>query len=104
MTTSRRWSSSRPARNVSTGYVSLRRKIKFEKFPFVNDDVSESVDLESGALDCKVCHVEEIKTFRFAISSIYLIKNNVVERFGEKFAVFLYKVRNPLFFDLQRKS
>ena len=38
--------------------MSLRRKIKIKKFPFVNGDVSESVDLESGALDCKVYHVE----------------------------------------------
>ena len=66
--------------------MSLRRKIKFEKFPFVNGDVSESVDLESGALDCKVYHVEEIKTFRFAISSIYLLKNIFVDIFCEKFA------------------
>ena len=77
---------SRPPRNVSTGYVSLRRKIKFEKFPFVNGDVSESVDLESGALDYKVYHVEGIKTFRFAISSIYLLKNIFDGHFGEKFA------------------
>ena len=31
-------------------------------------------------------HVEEIKTFRFAISSIYLLKNIFVDLFGEKFA------------------
>ena len=66
--------------------MSLRRKINFKKFPFVNGDVSESVDLESGALDCKVYHVEEIKTFRFAISSIYLLKNIFDDHFGEKFA------------------
>ena len=52
----------------------------------MNGDVSESVDLESGALDCKVYHVEEIKTFRFAISSIYLLKNIFDGHFGEKFA------------------
>ena len=52
----------------------------------MNGDVSESVDLESGALDCKVYHVEEIKTFCFVISSIYLSKNIFDGRFGAKFA------------------
>ena len=66
--------------------MSLRRKINCKKFPFVNGDVSESVDLESGALDCKVYHVEVIKTFRFAISSIYLLKNIFDGHLGEKFA------------------
>ena len=52
----------------------------------MNADVSESVDLESGALDYKFYHVEGIKTFRFAISSIYLLKNIFDDHFGEKIA------------------
>ena len=59
---------------------------KIKKFTFVNGDVSESVDLESEALDCNVYHVEEIKIFRFAIASIYLLKNIFDGHFGEKFA------------------
>ena len=51
-------SMSRPARNVSTGYVSLRLEIKIEKFPFVNGVTKCLADLESRALDPKV-HVGE---------------------------------------------
>ena len=51
-----------PAEEREHNFVSLRRKINCKKFPFVNGDVSESVDLESGALDYKVYYVEGIKT------------------------------------------
>ena len=62
---------SRPLRNVSTGYVSLRRKINFAKFPFVNGDVSEAVDLISMTPDHKLYVGEGIRSILGFIASIY---------------------------------
>ena len=93
-----------PRERREHNYVSLRRKKKSAKFPFVNGDVSEAVDLASVTLDHKVYHVEGIRSILDSISPIYLSKNIFDERFGDKLVVFLYKLQNPLFFDLQRKS
>ena len=91
-------------RNVSTGYVSLRRNFYTIKLPFVNGATSGPVELIPRSLDHKVYAVEGIRSIRYSISPIYLSKNIFDERFGDKLVVFLYKLQNPLFFDLQRKS
>ena len=70
----------------------------------MNGDTSEAVDLISVSLDHKLYAVEGIRSILDSISPIYLSKNIFEERFGDKLVVFLYKLQNPLFFYLQRKS
>ena len=50
----------------------------------MNGDVSESVDLESGALDCKVYHVEKINISLCHLFNL-LAQKYFDSRFGEKF-------------------
>ena len=54
---------SRPARNVSTGYVSLRLEKKLKKFSFVNGVKKCLADLISGPLDHNLHVGEGIKMF-----------------------------------------
>ena len=69
---------------MSTGYVSLRRKKKFEKFPFVNGSTKRPAELDSMPLDHKLYVGEGIRSILNSISSIYLSENIFDERFGEK--------------------
>ena len=79
---------SRPARNVSTGYVPPRRKINFKKIPFMNGVTKSLADLDSVPLDHKLYALEGIRSIPCSIAPIYLSKNIFEERFGEKLVVF----------------
>ena len=71
--------------------MSLRRKINFEKFLFVNGDVSEAVDLISMTPDHKLYVGEGIRSILGFIASIYFSKNIFDEHFEDKLVAFLYK-------------
>ena len=66
--------------------MSLRRKINFAKFPFVNGDVSEAVDLISMTPDHKLYVGEGIRSILDSIASIYLSKNKFPSKNQPKLA------------------